>query len=266
MILAFFLFALPRLLTTDPPAGAVKLSAPRVQMRNNEASATRSPWVDSNGWRFIRTPEKQFYYQVTGDAAVLAAAEAFTYNSEALISADPAGTQAFEKMVAFLRTIPDAKDLKPVADFAVIDDGSDQTGEVINLLTRQNLLFKLEKSADPKFKINVRVGPNDTNPSEVSHKVRAQLGDDHRSLRIYGSETVVARYVAGGGKARVYLINYAKNPVRGLRVRIVGAYSKGEGHIYNVADQSPADWTQDAGATEFSLPELGSFAVIDLSK
>src|SRR5882762_506126 len=114
------LFVLPRLLTTDPPAGAVKLNPPRVQMRNNEASATRSPWVDSNGWRFIRTPDKQFYYQVTGDAAMLAAAEAFTYNSDALISADPAGTKAFEKMLEFLSKIPEVKGLKQVADFAVI--------------------------------------------------------------------------------------------------------------------------------------------------
>src|ERR1700680_4461214 len=134
MKLAAFLL-LPRLLTTEPPAGAVKLNPPRVQMRNNEASATRSPWVDANGWPFLRTPDKQFYYQVTGDAATLAAAESFAYGSDALISADAAGAQAFDKMMAFLRTIPDAKDLQAVADFGVIDDGTDQTGEVLNLLT-----------------------------------------------------------------------------------------------------------------------------------
>jgi hypothetical protein len=265
MKLAAFLL-LPRLLTTEPPAGAIKLNAPRVQMRNNEASATRSPWVDSNGWRFIRTPNQQFYYQANGDAAMLAAAESFTYNADALISTDAAGKQSFEKMLDFLSKIPEAKDLKPVADFGVIDDGTDQTGEVINLLTRQNLLFQLEKSPDAKFKINLKVAATDTNPSEVSHKVRAQLGDDHRSLRIYGSEVVVARYTAAGNKARVSLINYSNRPVRGLRIRVSGAYKKGEAHLYNMSDQSLADWTQESGATEFSIPELGAYAIIDLTK
>jgi hypothetical protein len=271
MKLAAFLL-LPRLLTTEPPAGAVKLSTPRVQMRNNEASATRSPWIDSNGWQLMRTPDKQFYYKVTGDAAMLAAAESFAYGSDALISTDAAGEKAFEKMMAFLRTIPEAKDLQPVADFGVVDDGSDQTGEVLNLLTRQNLLFKIEKTEDKKFSVNVRVGSKEypaeeaSNPGFVAHKVRAQIGDDHRSIRLYGSEVVVARFVANGARARVYLINYSNRPVRGLRVRVRGAYSKGEARLYNIADGKLEDWVQEGGATEFSIPELSAFAVIDLSR
>jgi hypothetical protein len=271
MKLAAFLL-LPRLLTTEPPAGAVKLNSPRVQMRNNEASATRSPWVDSNGSRIMRTPDKQFYYQVIGDAAMLAAAESFAYGSDALISADAAGTQAFEKMMAFLRTVPEAKDLQPVADFGVIDDGSDQTGEVLNLLTRQNLLFKIEKAADKQFSVNVRIGSKEypaeeaSNPSFVAHKVRAQLGDDHRSLRLYGSEVVVSRYVSKGNRARVYLINYSNRPVRGLRIRVRGEFAKGEARLYNIADAKLEDWVRDGGATEFSIPELNAFAVIDLTR
>lgn len=271
MKLAAFLL-LPRLLTTEPPAGAVKLNPPHVQMRPNEASATRSPWIDSNGGQIMRTPNKQFYYQVTGDAAMLAAAEAFTYGSDALISTDAAGTQAFEKMMAFLRTVPDVKDLQPVADFGVIDDGSNETGEVLNLLSRQNLLFKIEKAADKQFRVNVRIGSPDypaaeaSNPSFVAHKVRSQLGDDHRSIRLYGSEVVVSHYVAKGGRARVYLINYSNRPVRGLRVRVRGNYAKGDAHIYNIAGAKLEDWVQDGGATEFSIPELSVFAVIDLSR
>jgi hypothetical protein len=271
MKLAAFLL-LPRLLTTEPPAGAVKLNPPRVQMRNNEASATRSPWVDSNGWRIMRTPNQQFYYQVTGDAAMLAAAESFTYGSDALISADAAGAQAFEKMMTFLRTIPEAKDLQPVADFGVIDDGSDQTGEVLNLLTRQNLLFKIEKAADKQFSVNVRIGSKDypakeaSNPSFIAHKIRSQLGDDNRSIRLYGSDVVVSHYVAKGDRARVYLVNYSNRPVRGLRVRVRGDFAKGEARLYNIADAHLEDWVQDSGTTEFSIPELGAFAVIDLSR
>ena len=271
MKLAAFLL-LPRLLTTEPPAGAVKLNAPRVQMRNNEASATRSPWVDSNGGKLLRSPNQQFYYQVTGDAAMLAAAESFAYGSDALISADAAGAQAFETMMDFLRRIPDAKDLKPVADFGVIDDGSDQTGEVLNLLTRQNLLFESENAANSKFQVNVRIGSKDypaeeaSKPSFISHKVRAQLGDDHRSIRLYGSEVVVSRFLANGGRARLFLINYSNRPVRGLRVRVRGDFLKGDARLFNIADAHLQDWVQEGGATEFSIPELGAFAVIDLSR
>jgi len=48
---------LPSLLAPGaaPPADAVKLNEPKVQYRNNEASATRSPWIDANGWRILRS-------------------------------------------------------------------------------------------------------------------------------------------------------------------------------------------------------------------
>src|SRR5277367_3143108 len=109
---------LPSLLAPGaaPPADAVKLNEPRVQYRNNEATATRSPWIDANGWRILRAPDKTFVYQVKGEAAALAAAEAFTYGTGALISADAPGVDAFSKMLTFLKAIP-VLDLPPVADF-----------------------------------------------------------------------------------------------------------------------------------------------------
>src|SRR3982074_223861 len=158
MMLATILL-LPRLLTSgsEPPVDAVKLNPPRIQHRINEASATRSPWIDANGWRIVRTPSQSFLYHVTGDTAALAAAEAFTYGSDALIAADAAGTAAFGRMLEFLREIP-ALNLTPVADFGVIDDGSDTTGELMNLLTRQNLLYRVERAPDKSLRLNIRLG------------------------------------------------------------------------------------------------------------
>src|SRR5207249_4932796 len=43
---------------------AVKLVTPVVNYRANQASASREPWIDSNGWRFLRQPEGRFYYDV----------------------------------------------------------------------------------------------------------------------------------------------------------------------------------------------------------
>lgn len=264
---------LPTLLTSGeaPPANAVKLNEPKVQYRNDEASATRSPWLDANGWRIIRTPDKAFTYQVKGPAAALAAAEAFTYGTAATISADASGANAFNKMVEFLRTLP-ASDLTPVADFGVIDDNSDTTGELLNLLTRMNLLYRIEKAPDRKFRVNVHVGTKEyplaeaQNPSVLAHKVRSQIGDENRSLRVYGSEVVVGRLMDGPRSARVFLLNYTSRPVLGLRIRVRGAYSKGELRQPGASAASPADWTQDGPATEFTIPELGVFAVIDLAR
>jgi hypothetical protein len=262
---------LPTLLSpgSDPPADAVKLNEPRVQYRNNEASATRSPWIDANGWRILRSPGKKFVYHVKGEAAALAAAEAFTYATDASISADQPGATAFSKMIEFLKTVPPA-DLAPVADFGVVDDGSDATGELLNLLTRMNLLYKIEKNPDPTFHVNVRLGTNEypqedaQNPSLAAHKIRSQIGDDNRSLRVYGSEVVVGRLITGPHQARVFLLNYSNRPVLGMRVRIRGAYSKGELQVSGIPDAHLADVTQDGPATEFSVPELRVFAVIDL--
>lgn len=262
---------LPSLLAAgaEPPSDAVKLNEPRVQMRNNEASATRSPWIDANGWRILRSPAAKFVYRVKGEAAALAAAEAFTYGTGAVISADAPGADAFAKMLEFIKTIPQV-DLPPVADFGVVDDGSDATGELLNLLTRMNLLYKVGKNPDPKFQVNVRIGTKEypgeemQNPSVAAHKIRSQLGDDNRSLRLYGSEVVVGRLTAGPGRARVFLLNYAGRPALGVRVRIRGAYSKGEDRIFG-SDSHLTDLTQDGPATEFSIPELRTLAVIDLS-
>src|ERR1700687_2174883 len=55
--------------------GAVKLLAPTVNYRIDQASASRAPWLDSNGWRFLRQPNGRFYSEVTGTQSALAAAE-----------------------------------------------------------------------------------------------------------------------------------------------------------------------------------------------
>jgi hypothetical protein len=271
MMLASILL-LPRLLGAGAePADAVKLPAPRVQYRMNVATATTSPWIDANGWRLVRTPGQSFVYHVTGDSAALAAAEAFTYGCDALVATDAAGAEFFGRMLDFLRQIPTV-DLPPVADVGVVDDNSAATGELMNLLSRQNLLYKPQHAIDRRMRLNVHLGTKDypfedaNDPSMLAHKIRAKLGDDNRSLRVYGSEVVIARLLASGDQARVYLLNYSNRPVRGLRVRIRGSYAKGESRVFGVADAHVSDLALDPTGTEFTIPELNAFAVIDLSR
>jgi hypothetical protein len=251
-----------------------KAVTPRVTFHANEASATRAPWVDSNGWRYLRQPDGHFYCDAPGaTAAVLAAGEAFAYGVHVAIHTDDAGLAPLNKMLAFLG---DAKggDFSPLVNIGFVDDGSAQSGEFMNLLVRRNLLFRVVKQADPKLDLTVTPGSAEypkaeaANPSLLAEKVRGNLTDAKRLLRIYGSEVVVGRLVGNGGAARLYLINYgaARSPARGLRVRVLGTFSKQQAVQFDSAETNLMDASTDSGATEFTLPELKTFAMINLAK
>lgn len=252
--------------------GLVKLAVPSVEYRPDQATASRAPWIQSNGWQLLRRPTGRFYYDAPGPAAGLAAAEAFAYGAEALVHTDAAGLKPFAEMLAFLHGVEQLH-LPPLADIAFQDDGGDTAGEVLNLMLRNNLLVRPVANADPKAKLNVRLGttqfPLETaqDPAAMAHLVRSTLGDDHRSLRIYGTQVVLARVTSNGARLRVAVLNYdgARRKVDGLRVRILGRFPH-----HNAAAPGGSlqltDYTADDQATEFSLPELKSFAVIDLSQ
>jgi hypothetical protein len=250
---------------------AVKLPAPTVNYRLNEAAATSSPWVVANGWRFIRRPGGRFYYDVIGKQAALAAAEAFCYGANAMIRTDAAGLKPLAEMLDFLRTIT-GEPLPPVADIGYIDDGSTASGEVMNLMVRDNLLFQLETAPDRRLKLNVKLGTREypledaKNPGVVAHAVRFHLTDEKRSVRIYGSPVVVARLTASRDHVRLHLLNYAgaARKVEGIRVRVLGAYPKHQLSRADGAGVELLDYSVEPDATEFTLPELKMYAVIDL--
>jgi hypothetical protein len=255
------------------PQSAVKVIPPTVNYRMNEASATNAPWIVANGWRFIRRPDGRFYYDVTGRQAALAAAEAFCYGANAIIRTDAAGLKPLAGMLAFLRTIT-GEPLPPVADIGYIDDGSGASGEVINLLVRDNLLFRLVPAPDPSLKVNVKLGTKEypldhaKNPGTVAHEVRANLTDEKRSVRIYGSQVVVARLTASGDRVRLHLLNYAgaNRKVDAIRVRVLGQYAQHHLRLADGAGVELLDYSVEPGATEFTLPELKTYAVVDLSR
>ena len=253
--------------------GAVKLEAPTVDYRANEATASRSPWITSNGWHFQRAAAGRFVYDVKGLQGATAAAEAFSYGVQAWIRSDAAGLKPLARMLDFLTTIG-GEPLPAVADIGFVDDGSDTAAEVMNLMSRENLLFKVVRTPDPRLKLNVRIGSKEfpaadaEDPGRMAHLIRATLGDEKRSLRIYGSLVVVGRLDGSGGRLRVHLLNYsgANRSVDGLRVRVLGRYPK---HAL-MAEESPGaellDYTLEPDATEFTLKELKTYAVIDLGK
>ena len=98
--------------------------------------------------------------------------------------------------------------------------------------------------------------------------IRANLTDDKRSVRLYGSLVVVARLTGSGDRLRVQLLNYAgaERKVDGLRVRVLGKYEKHKIMAAGSPNEELLDYTVEPDATEFTLPELKSYAVIDLSR
>ncbi len=106
------------------------------------------------------------------------------------------------------------------------------------------------------------------NPGTVAKVVRANLTDEKRSVRVYGSQVVVARLTASGDHVRLHLLNYAgaERKVEGLRVRVLGRYPNHQLALAGGPQVELMDYSAEADATEFTLPELSTYAVVDLSR
>ena len=216
--------------------------APGVDRQVQVASATRSPYLVANGWRFIRNPSGKYRYSL------------------------PAG-----KMMAFLRGFP-AANLPGLADIAVIDDQHPLVGEVMNLLARRNLLFTSVPAPSPRFPINIRVGSKEypeqeaANPSNFALTIRRQLTDDRRTVRIYGSETVLCRLTGDETRIRLHLVNYRGGKVDGLRIRLLGAFRKGPARGDQIGEIPLDNFMVSSGSTEFTIPAFNVYAVVDLQR
>jgi len=256
-------------LTEADLASREALPSPGTTPRPGLASPTRSPWIVANGWRFTRHPEAKYVYDVPTGKAALAAAEVFVYGADAVLKIDPADLVNLGGMLKFLEAMTPV-DLPTVSDFAIMDDGSAVTGEVMNLLARRNLLFDVVQTPSARFPLTIRIGTPEysredaSDPSAFAQKIRGQLTDERRSLRVYGSEVVICRLTADAGRVRLHLINYGGREIEGLRVRLRGTYGDSELHVAGAGRLALEDRVVSAGATEFTVPRIASYAVIDL--
>jgi hypothetical protein len=251
-------------------AHAIQATPPAVEYHMDVASATHVPWVDANGWRFERNPAGTYFYDAPKGAAALAAAEAFAYGVDAAIRATPGDLDAFARMSRFLTGIR-RPPLPGRANIAVVDDGSEALGEVLNLMARHNLLFQVVQRVDQKYDLNIKLGTAEypaedvANPYEFAMKVRRRLTDEKRLLRIYGSNVVLARLTGDNAGARMHLLNYGSAVVRGLRIRVLGSYQQGKVAVFDHPKAALEDYTVQDGATEFTISGMGPYAVVDLA-
>jgi hypothetical protein len=252
-------------------AGREVLLVPGVTARAGLASPTRAPWVNTNGSRFLRKPEGKYRYSLPAGRSTLAAAEAAAYGADAILEIDPSDLTPLGLVFKFIASVPPA-DLPPVTDLAVVDDGSAEVGEAMNLFVRRNLLFAIVPPGDSRFDVVVRLGSNGyardeaADPSALALKVRRKLTDARRSLRIFGSEVVIARLGADASRARVQLLNYGRRDIEDLRVRVRGTYASAKAYVEGDEAAVVSDFAAADGATEVTLRHLTEYAVIDLVK
>jgi hypothetical protein len=257
-------------ITTAEWSTLEEASAPGVDRQVRVASATRSPYLIANGWRFIRNRSGKYRYTLPAGKTALAAAESYAYGADTALQVEAADLEPAGKMLAFLRGLPVA-DLPGVSDLAVVDDQHPLVGEVMNLLARRNLLFAAVPAPDTRYPINIRIGskeyPEDeaANPSDFALKIRRQLTDERRSVRIYGSETVLCRLTGDSTRIRLHLLNYRGGKVDGLRIRLRGAFRNGQALGDQIGEIPLENFAVSNGATEFSIPVMNLYAVVDLA-
>lgn len=259
--------------TTDADLAARELlPVPGIASRVDLVSSTRSPWVDANGWRFVRKPDGRFLYELPAGRGALAAAEASLFDADVVLKIDPADLPAVAEILSFASQIPPSS-LPAIGDLAVVDDGTPEAGEVMNLLARRNLLYApiAKRSSASAGAITVALGTKKyprkaaANPSEFALRIRRELTDDRRTLRVYGSEVVLARLTGDSAHRRLQLVNYGGREVDALRIRLKGAWRVENLRVAGKPDAAPQDVAVTDGATEFSISELGVVAVIDLT-
>lgn len=239
-----------------------KAAPPRVQYRMDVASATRIPWIDANGWRFVRRPKQVYWYDAPPGSGALAAAEAFSYGVDAIIHLEAADAEPFARMIAFLKRI-EAPALPLMADVAVLDDGSSAAGEILNLLSRHNLLFTA--APDSKCAVSIDLRRNRQDPIRVVRDARARITDPKRLLRLFGSDVVLGHVNGDARRMRVHLLNYSGGKVAGLRVRVRGKWRDPKPALSGSESASLPDFSQQDDGTEFTIQDLGAYAVVDLS-
>ena len=85
--------------------------------------------------------------------------------------------------------------------------------------------------------------------------MREALGDDRRSVRVYGTSTVIAHLTGDDTRARLHLVSYSRNRNQAsVRVRVLGDQPATVVAFGASADAALADVRRLDTATEFSVP------------
>ena len=178
-------------------------------------------------------------------------------------------------MLAFLKDLRQPP-MPERVNIGVVDNPSPLMGEILNLLTRRNLLYKVVPTPDRTLDLTVQLGTPDfpmeaaANPDECAARVRAELGDDARLVRLYGTGTMLARLTSDGTRARLFLLAFDRRRQQNagpqaIRVRVRGRYQPRTFAGYDAAPGAAvSDLRHPGEATEFWAPSFNICAIVDL--
>ncbi len=260
-------------LSAEDRRARIPLDAPGVDT-DAVASATQRPWIDASGWRFLRQPGARFFQAAPAGRGPLAVAEAHLYGADVVVAIEPGDLASVAKVLAQLRAVP-AVPWPDLAQIEVVDDGSELVGEVMNLLSRRNLLWRPRRgpgAPPPGEPLVVELGTSTfprelaRSPSELAYQLRRRLGDDRRWLRVFGSEAVLGRVQGEGGRVRISLLHHGGGLREGVRLRLRGRSGEATAVTDHVLARAPL-YQQTAGvATELTVPPFRTWAVVDLAR
>ena len=133
--------------TGSDAAAFQEVPSPGVRFLPNVARATNVPWIDSNGWRFAARAAQGELRKLPAGSAPLAAAEAFVFNVDAILNPDPKDVEDLGRCCGSSKA-NEQPPLPELVNIGVVDNPSPLMGEVLNLLTRRNLLYKVVPAPD----------------------------------------------------------------------------------------------------------------------
>jgi len=76
---------------------------------------------------------------------------------------------------------------------------------------------------------------------------------------------VIGRLTGDGRRVRLHLLNYGGRDIEGVRVRLREAPPEGEAQVAGRGRLALEDRAVVDEGTEFTVPRLGAYAVVDLS-
>ena len=82
---------------------------------------------------------------------------------------------------------------------------------------------------------------------------------------MFNSYTVLVNLTGDTARSRLQLVNYSKRPAKDVRVRVLGLYKQVKLSDATDASQMAKDIAIVDGATEFTVPLLTRYAVVDLN-
>jgi hypothetical protein len=77
---------------------------------------------------------------------------------------------------------------------------------------------------------------------------------------------VICRLTGDANKLRLQLLNYGGRDIEGLRVRLRGTWRENGAYVSGAGRVAVTDLSAADGGTEFSIPKLTVYAVLDLAR